>query len=195
MERSTAKSWKSKQKRGADLELPSGNVALVKPLKPEAFLQGGLIPDPLGQLVSKAINSKKGLPPTAMKDIADDPAKLAAAMEMFDRVLTYVVVEPEVRMPPLCVVDVDGEPCGKVATDAVHFDTHKSGHHRCEEAEREEDVLYADIVDMEDKMFIFNWCVGGTKDIASFRDELASNVGAVSADQALQGKTKQDVGS
>ena len=191
MERSTAKSWKSKSKQGADLELPSGNVALVKPLKPEAFLQGGMIPDPLSGMVSKAINSKKGLPPSAVADIANDPTKIAAAMEMFDRVLCYVVVEPAVVMAPTCIELVDGEPCGLALVDTVHFDASNPKQHKAIEPERNEDLLYADMVDMEDKMFIFNWCVGGTKDVAGFRDELASSVGTVPHDKALPRKAKQ----
>lgn len=39
---------------------------------------------------------------------------------------------------------------------------------------RDDDVLYVDEVDLDDKMFLFNWAVGGTADAERFREE--SNV-------------------
>ena len=42
----SARSWKkSTPSQGSELTLPSENVALVRPLSPQAFLAGGFIPD------------------------------------------------------------------------------------------------------------------------------------------------------
>lgn len=180
-----ASQWKSKNKTGEhDLDLPSGNTAKVRQIKPEAFLEGGLIPDPLTSMVMTAVNSKRGLPPTKLQEVVRDPAKLAAAMEMFDRVLCYVVVDPPVEMPPVCTV----EGCGLLYTggEGVHVKRTNPKYHKFQEPERDPDVLYADAVDLEDKQFIFQWCVGGVSDVARFREQLASHVGTVSEGQDVQ---------
>lgn len=43
-----------------------------------------------------------------------------------------------------------------------------------DEADRDEDLLYADEIDEGDMMFVFNWVVGGTHDLERFRDEQAA---------------------
>lgn len=177
-----AKQWKSKTKVGEhELTLPSENVALCRGIKPEAFLESGLIPEPMGAMVRKAINSKQGLPPKAMNEIANDPKKLAAAMETFDRALVYCVVEPVVEMPPICIHEVDGEKCGALYTggDGVHVDRKHKNFHKYVEDERDPDILYADMVDMEDKQFIFQWAIGGHSDVARFRRERDAAMGSV----------------
>lgn len=173
-----ASQWKTKHKTGEhQLDLPSGNTALVRAVKPEAFLESGMIPDPLSGLISQAINSKRGLPPAKMNEIANDPKKLAAALEMFDRVLVYCVVEPAVEMPPVCTV----EGCGHLYTggEGVHVDRKNAKYHKYQEPERDPEVLYADVVDMEDKQFIFQWSIGGASDVNKFRGEHAAALGAV----------------
>lgn len=48
------------------------------------------------------------------------------------------------------------------------------------EDERDDEKLYADEVEDEDKMFIFQWVSGGTSDVEKFREEQARNVASVS---------------
>lgn len=173
-----ASQWKSKNRTGEhELELPSGNTCKVRAIKPEAFLENGLIPDPLTSLINQAINSKRGLPPAKLNEIASDPKKLAAAMEMFDRALVYCVIEPQVEMPPVCTV----EGCGELYTGGggVHVDRKNTKYHKYQEDERDPDVLYADVVDMEDKQFVFAWSVGSVSDVKKFRRELADSMAAL----------------
>lgn len=188
----SAREWKGKvQVEGQDLPLPSGNVALVRQLEPTAFLNSGMIPDPLTSLIRKAIHTKQGLNPKDLEKIADDPKQLSAALELFDRVLSYCVVEPHVEMPPTCDVDVNGEPCGQYANTDIHQKPASSGHHAYHEGPRDPDVLYADQVVMDDKVFIFQWVLGGTHDLAKFRAELTRGVESVSDGQAVPGKAKR----
>lgn len=173
-----ASQWKSNaRQQGVTLQLPSGNECLARPVRPEAFLESGMIPDALSGMITKAINSKKGLPPSKLSEIAEDPAKLAAAMELFDRAMVFVVVEPPVEMPPICAA----EGCQSTYTggNGVHVDKKHANYHRYIDPDRDPEVLYADDVDMEDKQFLFQWAIGGTTDVAKFRDKLAHDLGAV----------------
>lgn len=177
----SAAAWKGKLVvEGRPLPLPTGNVALVRQISPQAFLESGLIPDPLRPIVNKAINDKKGLPPTAMKKIMDDPKQLAAAMQLFDQTICYVVVEPEIQMPPKCSV------CGEYANGDVHGrDAKVEADHKYTEAKRNPNILYADQVDLGDKQFIFQWCMGGVSELEPFREELSATVGSVSDGQGV----------
>lgn len=187
-----ASQWKGARPTGNnEVTLPSGNVALVRQLQPEAFLTSGVIPDVLSAMVTTAIKSKKGLPPDAINKVAEDPKQLRAALEMIDKVLCYVVIEPKVEMPPTCRLAPNGEPCESYVDIPEHIDPSNPKFHEFVEGERDQDVLYADAVDTQDKMFIFNYAVGGTKDVAGFREQLAGNVGGLSKRKAVASKTKR----
>lgn len=187
-----ARQWKGKiAVEGQELPLPSTNTALVRQLEPTAFVNSGLIPDPLTGLVRKAIHNKQGLNPKDLERIADDPKQLSAALELFDRVLTFVVIEPVILMPPPCDVKIQGEPCGQYANTDVHRESMSSGHHAYHEGERDPEVLYADQVTMDDKMFIFQWALGGTSNLTQFREEQQRGLDTLSNGKAVQGKTKR----
>jgi hypothetical protein len=188
-----ASEWKKKGQTGqAELKLPSGNVALVRRLAPEAFLASGLIPDSLTDMVNKAIKSKKGLPPDAMKKIEEDPKKLMEATLMMDQVLCYVVMEPPVEMPPKCAVIMAGNRlCDEYYDVPQHTDRNNADHHHYSEDVRDEEVLYADEVNLNDKTFIFQYSVGGTADVERFREELGSNLGDVPDGEVVEGKAKR----
>lgn len=167
--------WKGRvQVAGSDLALPSTNVARVRPISPAAFLQSGIMPDPLRPIMQKAINDKKGLPPKVQKKMMDDPVLLASAMEMMDRTICYVVVSPEIQMPPACIE------CGEYAKTKQHDSEQPTFKHAYQEGSREQGVLYADELDMTDKEFIFQWVLGGTRDLERFRKESSESVGVTS---------------
>ena len=143
-QRSTAANWKSKSKSvedARDLLLPSGNVALVRRISPEAFLSSGMIPDAMQPILEKSIRSKQGLPPQVEQELVGDPKMLKSIIELMDAALVAAVVEPRV------VLSV---PEGETLP---------------------EDCLLASDVDFEDKAFIFNYSLGGSKDLARFRGE------------------------
>jgi len=191
----SAKAWKGKREQGnLELKLPSGNVALVQRLHPEAFLSSGLIPDSLSAMVNEAIKTKKGLPPTAEKQIMKDPKKLRQAMQMTDEVVCYVVVEPKCEMPPTCAFEMSGGGrCDAYmdTDDNRHTDSNHPEWHAFMEGERDEDTLYADEVSLEDKQFIFQFSVGGTADVERFREELRRGVVGVPNGKSHKGKAKR----
>lgn len=168
--RDSAKTWK--RNKGEDLELPSGNVALVKRPGPAAIMSQGLLPDELTAIVQKAIRSGKGLPPEKQAELVNDPEKVSAMLDGMDKMMEIVVLEPKVRYHKIEILD-DGEPTGKWEVLP-------------EDERNEEEFIYTDEVDFEDKMFIFNFAVGGTRDHARFREELSSGVGDLQSGEAGQ---------
>lgn len=166
-----ASQWKSSKKTGGlELEVPSGNVALVRPVGIEAFLSKGLIPNSLREIALEAIKGKKA-PEMKMDDLNEE--QLSNMMQLFDDVTVYCVIEPEVAAAPLWTEeDVEAGLCDESAVgEKVPFD------------QREEGPLYVDIVDLEDKMFIFQFACGGTRNVESFRAELASGMERLSGEQ------------
>lgn len=128
-----------------ELDLPSGNTCLVIRPGVQGLIKHGLL-DSLDTLTSLVqINHIDSKDPKAMakavNDFAQDPKKILEASRIIDQVLCYVVHEPKVLMPPES------------------------------DSERDPGSLYADEVDEEDKLFIFQYVVGGTRDIESFREQ------------------------
>lgn len=152
---STASSWKKTSPVAAphEIEVPSGNVCLAKRPGMGAFLTAGLIPNSLMPIVSKAMEGK-GVSDKQlsgeMSRIMQDPTKIQEMFDLVDAVVIHVVVQPEMLPKP------------------EH------------EEMRHPDKLYVDEVDEEDKLFLFNWAVGGTSDLERFRAEQAELLEPVS---------------
>lgn len=140
-----------------ELELPSGETCLVVRPGVQGLIGAGILDslDTLTGLVqSELIDSKDPRnAQKAVKALAENPQDLLKAMDLVDKVVCYVVKAPEVLMPP---------------ADA---------------SERDAEALYADEVDLDDKMFIFQFVVGGTRDIEQFRKESQELLGGVPAFQ------------
>lgn len=167
----SAKGWK--KNKGEELELPSGNVALVKRPGMLEFIKKGLVPDTLMPTVDEAVRKGKGLPPAQTTELLKDPTKIAAMEEMTDRVVCAVVVEPHVTFFKYTEEqEAEGEiPEGFNVGDEIP------------EAHRDEELLYSDDVDLEDKMFIFQYAVGGTRDLERFRRESGLGMGGLHPEQ------------
>lgn len=144
-----------------DLQMPSGQVALVRrPGLQQLMIEGVLHKmDNLTNLVDKKYIKKGGGKPSDNIDVSglmSDPSAMAEIMHTVDRVLCAVVLRPHVEMTP-------NDPTRRVAG-----------------------VIYADSIDLQDKMFIFNWSVGGSKDLESFRRESEAVVGGLAAGDAVE---------
>ena len=86
--------------------------------------------------------------------------QLADMIALFDAVVVYCVVEPKVLPVP-----ADGE-------------------------ERDPAALYVDEVDFDDKQFIFQWVVGGTRDLEKFRAEQAASLESIRRGAAVESKAE-----
>lgn len=173
---STAGNWK-KRSKGRELLLPSGEVCLVKRPGMEKLLEAGIMPDSLTPLAMDAIKSgdSGGKPDSEaeqkiLEEMLKDQNTMADMFVTFDKVTAMCVLQPTCRLHFTEVEDANGK---KVRRDIP-------------EEDRDEDVLYTDEVDPEDKSFIFQFVVGGTDDLATFRQESGADVADV--------RTGEDVG-
>lgn len=140
---SSASAFK-KRAKGQPIQLPSGEVVLAKRVELQTFILQGNVPNPLMSVVSEAL--EKGQKADIAKMVGVDEGKLDLEMvkdmyEMVNAVVMACIVEPKVHPVPE------------------------------DEDERDDDLLYVDEVDDEDKMFLFQWSSGGTSDLATFREE------------------------
>lgn len=157
-----------KQRTGGLLTLPSGfTVKVQNKGGMRSFLQSGMIPNSLMGVIHESI--EKGKEPTE-KEIAkligvgEDETDLSVIedmLEMTNRVVCNVVVEPEVHPVP------------------------------ADEKKRNENLLYVDELSEEDRMFIFQWVTGGTRDIERFRKEQAASMDALAASKSTSRPTKR----
>lgn len=84
-----------------------------------------------------------------------DRAQIDSIFELYDAAALYCVIQPRLTRVPP------------------------------QEEERDNDMLYVDEVDLEDKAFIFQWAVGGTADIEQFRAEMGQYVVALSPSENM----------
>lgn len=177
-----AKAWK-KVNQTFPLELPSGNVCLVKRPGLEAFFRAGLIPNSLMGIMRKAL-SGQGIDDKTLQaemgSVLDDPQKLQDMFDLADSIMIYCVVEPIVRSENYTEADL---------ADGTIPESFKVGD-EIPETLRNDGVVYADSVDMEDKMFIFSWAVGGTSDVERFRTEQDKHLESISTGEDVRKPTK-----
>jgi len=193
IQRTSAREWL--QRGGEDIPLPSGNVALLRRPGPEMFFAAGQVPDALAPIVESAIRDKQGLRPEKAAELANDPAMVPQVMAMADAALVAAVVEPIVRANPTCIVPIaerPGDPsqgsalCGAPSYADIHNKSSIAGFHVFAEGERipfddrSPEFLYCSEVDFEDKMFIFQYAVGGTRDLERFRQEYSESLDSIS---------------
>jgi len=114
-------------------------------------MSNGSIPNNLLAIISKALNTGKGVD---TKDLVTqegvlDTKLLNEMSEMIDNIAMKTIVDPVINPVP------------------------------ADEEERSDDLLYVDELPEDDKMFIYSWVSGGTRDLEQFRRESASGMDAV----------------
>ena len=172
----SAKDWTGKKTSGQkELTLPSGNVCLVGTIDPQDMLTQGLIPNNLLSSVMTAAQEAAGVKPGEVFDdskanelmakIIEDPAELAQMMGMVNAIVVNTVIEPAVKaVPKWSHADLLASRC----TEEV------VGMEMPLLAREEGDWLWVDQVVTSDRMFIFQYAVGGSEDLAPFREELGA---------------------
>lgn len=161
-----------KKRIGGIIELPSGLIVKAKnPGGLRAFINTGLIPNSLMGIIQKGLDkgSGKNVSAEIMKDGKIDSDMLRDMMQMMDGVACKVIVEPRIY-PTLTEDDLDAWNLNNPENqlDSV-------------ESLRDDEKLYADELPDDDKMFLFQWVSGGTRDLETFRQQHAAGVDALSA--------------
>lgn len=179
-----------------DLLLPSGEQVLAKRPGMQGLMRAGLLTglDSLTALVqtehvAKAASKKakgRGAPPTtaptptpadALKLISE-PGKLEEMLTMLSRVVKFCVVRPTVL---LHFRDVEDPRDGKsIAIELPQDEREVLVNAARLTAEFPKDpVIFTDQVDIDDMMFIFNFAMGGTRDLERFREERDESLGSM----------------
>jgi len=148
------------QAKGHPLEVRSGNVALVRRPGIQVFIKSGMVPNSLMPIIQKALAAGEKAKDLDFSEIAEDAKKLEDVLDLVDKVTCYCVIEPKVLPVPENVED------------------------------RDEEALYVDEVNFDDKVFIYQYAVGGTADLESFRAEQARLMGSVPDGEDLVDSTE-----
>lgn len=150
-----------------DLVVPSGQTCLVRRPGVQRLMEAGVLRqvDTLASIVAEEhIKRVKGEEPEIDTDsLAKDEDALISIMDVVDRVMVHCVVKPEIVMAPTSIDDRVGG------------------------------VIYSDMIDIEDKMFIFNFAVGGSRSVEQFRQESLAAMGGVDDVQDAADEAKPDL--
>lgn len=163
--------WGKNKGEFHELTVPSGQDCLVRRPGVEALIELGLLDkvDGLTGLVDqKHIKRVKGEKTVDVESLAKDKGSLLAVIKTVNEIVVHVVVEPELHPIPVAGED------GTVPA-------------------RDLDLVYVDDVDLNDKMFIFQYAIGGSSDLEPFREQSKQNVGSVDPVKTVARKTKRVV--
>lgn len=159
--------------RYIDLKFPSGQLAQVRrPGVPQLVAMGILdSADSLGALIAqKHIKRVRGSAQVDAASLLKDPANLLTIMQLVDRITAYMIIQPKVENVAIEFEDDEGK---------------KKWRNRTED-EREEGVVYTDAIEITDRMFLFQFAVGGSTDLATFRERFATALGSMEAQPDVQ---------
>lgn len=169
-----------------DLEMPSGQLAQVRRPGVTGLIKAGLLDglDTLTSLVKTEhidrVKKGEGGPAKAVtsedvKLLSQDTGRLLKALDLMDSITEYVVVQPFVLRP--VERDDDGKPVliwkGKLEEDGSQI---------MEEIPLADDKralgqIYTDSIDPTDKVYLFQFVVGGVRDLEQFRQEFGETLG------------------
>lgn len=174
----TAKAWRASKAKDP-IELPSGNLAFIRRPGMEKFLSAGYIPDSLAAEIRAQINGKTPKPviPQGTDDKGPDMGDVEDMLMAMDRCVAFCVVSPEVAWHKRSVMTRGDDNIERPALD----DNGREVVEDIPEDDRDEDLLYTDELDQDDKNFIFQYAVGGSPDLARFREATALAVASVEA--------------
>ncbi len=160
--------WGSSTSEGvADVIMPSGQLAQLRKPGVQGLMAAGVLHkiDSLTALVDqKHIQRVKGRPDSLnVEKLMEDSETIQEVLHTVDRVVCYAVVQPAVVMTPNDVTS------------------------------RVQGVVYTDMIDIDDRMFIMNYAVGGTADAEQFRIERDQAMGNILPGENVEGVAQQPV--
>ena len=144
-----------KRKTGGVFELPSGlYMRLKNPGGMAALVASGIMPNSLMGIVNQSLTAGQTASEEEIKSlVVTEEGVDAKFLEEMQVLLNTLIV--------ICSVEPDVQPVPE------------------DEADRSDDVVYADEISDEDKMFVFQWVTGGVNDQERFRKEHAKRMAAL----------------
>ena len=169
------------------LTLPSGQTCYARRIGIEGMIEAGLLSegDSLMAIVDekhvKRARENAGKNPKVQEvsdqaqamEIMRNPEMLKKIIFFVDRTLPVIVTEPSIR-PPFKILAPATTPGVLPDTEMILPD------------DREEGCVYTDQVGLEDKMYLFQYCVGGTRDVETFRAQSDAAVAGVVDREGVQ---------
>lgn len=164
-----------------DLTCPSGQVCQVRLPGIPGLIKAGLLSslDSLSGLVQTehidpveaetlppSQRSASKVTPAQVAMLAQNSDKLVDVLGLVDKVICYVVLQPTLNPVP--------EPTRDEEDNEIPAEERKPG------------LVYVDSVELTDKMFIFQFVVGGVSDLQTFRAEFGEALGSLEAGESLQ---------
>jgi hypothetical protein len=181
---STAADFKKKAgSGGGSVELPSGNVVVINRVGLTTLLAEGLLADSLAGIAQQAVDKGKNIKPEEQQELMRDPAKIKDMLATFDKVVVMCWSDPKVLPAEGVKVDIAGLPLEDgIVLLGPNWRTARKDEKKTTlvpEGERFEDQLYADEIELMDKLFTFQYVSGGSSDLERFRQELGQSVDGV----------------
>ena len=165
-----------------DVTLPSGATCQAKRPGVQGMIEAGLLDsfDELTALVQsehiapktpQGMAAAEKVTPGQVKSATDilmaDPSKLATAFHLIDRMVAGVVVQPPVWVDYQLKDEPDEEWTKR------------------QEKALEDEALAVRSIDLDDKMFLVEWSIGGSGDLTSFRKGRQELMADLAPSQAL----------
>ena len=165
------------------LDVPSGGKVLARRLGPTALIKEGLLArvDVLSSIVQSehidrvagrndaglSASEKDQMLNSDLVKLLQDPEKLLEAMQMIDDIVIRVIVEPTVLPVPLPDPETGEIPARNMG------------------------AIYVDSIPEDDKTFLFQWTMGGSSELAPFREKLSERMDDLESLQAVQGEAER----
>lgn len=148
-----------------DLEVPSGAMCQVRRPGPMGLIKAGVLDrlDILGSIVqTDHVDRVAGRPaqqPSSQDvlELLKNKEQLTAVDEMIQRAVAYVVTQPKLHLDPKLLPEDDPD----------------------KDQPRVSERIYVDSVDFVDQIYIFQFVLGGTADLATFRAQWSETLGGV----------------
>lgn len=159
-----------------DLTVPSGQLCQVRQPGVENLIAAGVLEnaDTLIGLVNQKVEKAQGKRPTTKKAQADatavfqqDPKQMVSLFAMIDKIVEHMVIQPNVVRP--------------VVRTPVEGKDGEFNERPMMPEERDDATVYTDSIDLGDRMFLFQYAIGGGDDVESFREKFAKGLGGLAA--------------
>lgn len=146
----TSASEWKKASGGQDVTVPSGQTCRARRVDLKTLIKTGKVPNALKKFIDMDAGGMKVDANDISQMILEDTKMMEEMFELVDTIVVACVIEPRVHPVPP------------------------------DDEDRDDDRIYVDDIGDEDKMFLFEWTLGGLTKWETFRQEQSADVVGVS---------------